>query len=536
MIYIEEKKVREYFNDYGSDCEIVKKNINNLKGAYNKYINNSEYTGEEAEAAKAYVKNVEKQILNDIWLAFKELKRMQKSLLSDFTSQVDNSKKSVIYTDKLDVIKQDFKDFRTDFNTYKKSINEIYSVLEDECSHIQAFSKPDATKVKNNFNSLLVGATDLGGGMAKGIIPGAKSDFHSFEYQHQDDIKGSTFEKLCDAVDSNIEKCDAKLNISIESALKTFTELNKVELESELGIKRNSVATINEEGEIEFDNTYIEHVLNGGFEKMPFIEQELFLRSFRDVVGPPVVGTIGDDVEDFKTIKIWWGELVSGVSDPITLGGFGTDGVYAGVDIYIRAKGKMPKYRGYTNAKGTKMVAISDSTFYKGGRGGIRSISEAKLLSKADDLAKNYRANCALKTTSKVLVGIGGALAFYDEYKAGEGLKTSERITNATVESAWSVGSAIAIGAAVGSVVPGAGTVAGAAVGFVAGAVISVVANSVVHAKWFDNGEKSAMDYVKGAANKGVDTVVEQGKKVADYISDKVGSIGNATASWFAFG
>lgn len=535
MIYIEEKKVRNYFDEYGEDCKIIKKNINELKSAFQKFVSNTEYTGEEAESAKAYIKNVEKKILNDIWLAVKELRFMQTSLLTDFDSQVDNSKSTVIYDDKLDVIKRDFEDFDTDFNTFSKNVSSIYDILEEKFALITTFKEPNASKIKNGFTDLLIASSQFTGGISEGIISGVKKDFNSFEYEHKSDIKGSNFEQLCDAIESNIETCDAVLCKETDSVLSIYKSINNVKLKNNKRSIKALVTDINEEGEIEFDVNYINQVFNGGYDKMSPIEQKEFRDSFKEIVGEPIVNSNMNDKEALSAIEVWWKELISGVSDPITIGSTGVDGTYAGLEIFLKHAKKIAKFREFTNTKGTIMVAISDSNYYKGGRGGLRSISKAKLLSRTDAVGKAYRVNNALKTTSKVLIGIGGAVSFYEEYKAGEGLKTSERITNATVEAAWSVGSTVAIGAAVGSIVPGAGTVAGAAAGFVVGTVASVVANTVVHVKWFENGEKSVMDYVKSCANKSVDYVASQGKKIMNEISDNCNSVGNAIAKWCSF-
>lgn len=58
-----------------------------------------------------------------------------------------------------------------------------------------------------------------------------------------------------------------------------------------------------------------------------------------------------------------------------------------------------------------------------------------------------------------------------------------------------------------GSLLPGAGTVAGAIGGFVVGTVASILIDGIAKTKWFDGGTKSIMDYVKKGVNKAVDEI-----------------------------
>lgn len=208
-------------------------------------------------------------------------------------------------------------------------------------------------------------------------------------------------------------------------------------------------------------------------------------------------------------------------SSPSSVGSTVIDGIYSSVEVLAERNTHMPEFRTYFNSKGTKMVSISNSANYHGGRGGVRSVSEAKLLNPDtsasnyaayEKLGKAYKWNKGLKVANKVIVGIGGVVAFYNEYQASEGLETEDRIINGAVEAAWSIGSAVAIGALVGSIVPGAGTVAGAAIGFLVGAVASLAADILVHAKFFSNNTKSIMDFVK----KGLNCAWDAGQSVVE--------------------
>lgn len=104
------------------------------------------------------------------------------------------------------------------------------------------------------------------------------------------------------------------------------------------------------------------------------------------------------------------------------------------------------------------MISISNSANYNGGRGGIRAISEEKLL--------------------------------------------------------------VIIGAIVGSVVPGPGTIAGAIIGFVVGVIATMFADSIVHAKFFENNTKSIMDYAKETVNNVREEIVEWMQYLGEYKLD----------------
>ncbi|RDU22324.1 DUF4474 domain-containing protein [Anaerosacchariphilus polymeriproducens] len=233
MLYIEEKKVRKYFENYSTDCTTINKKIGKLQTALEKFIAFDEYSGKEAESAKAFIKKVEKPMAEDIKVALKELKKMQNTLLEEFNEEVDSSKRAVIYTDKLDIIKQDFEDFAEDFNTYNQEVEAVYEILENDCSKFGTFSKPDETQAKKTFFTLNASSDSFSFALPIGLVSSHKKDLQSFEYQHSNDISGTYFETICNSLETCIDTCNAHLD-SDEPVSSIYNSLNKVYYNSDM--------------------------------------------------------------------------------------------------------------------------------------------------------------------------------------------------------------------------------------------------------------------------------------------------------------
>ena len=60
-----------------------------------------------------------------------------------------------------------------------------------------------------------------------------------------------------------------------------------------------------------------------------------------------------------------------------------------------------------------------------------------------------------LDKLSKGLVCLNGAVSFISEYNSNPDLSVKEKIVNSSVEATWSIGSSVAIGSALGSLLPG---------------------------------------------------------------------------------
>ena len=230
-------------------------------------------------------------------------------------------------------------------------------------------------------------------------------------------------------------------------------------------------------------------------------------------------GSKGGEVK-VDPLKAYFDAMRDDATSPLTIGSNAADGGVAALAVFGAKALSMPSFETVMR-NGVKMVKVFDSPNYSGGRGGLRFVQKSNLLSRPDNVGKAFRFDNSITKISNGLIVIGGALSFADEYQKGANLPQKERIVNASVEGAWSVGTAVAIGAAVGSIVPGAGTVAGAAIGFVVGATASVLINGAVNAKWFDDGKSSAMDKIKEGTNIAVDAIADIGAKA-----------GNAIASW----
>ena len=207
-------------------------------------------------------------------------------------------------------------------------------------------------------------------------------------------------------------------------------------------------------------------------------------------------------------------QIKESVFSPTNWALWGLDGGFSALNIYKQITEHIPLFK--TNSNNRALVNISDSVNYQGGRGGVRRISKAKLLKRNDALGRAYKTQNILNKVSKGLLILNGGVSFITEYNRDSSLSVKEKIVNSSVEAAWSMGSAVAIGAAVGSVIPGAGTVVGAVAGFVVGTAASVLVDGIVKTKWFEGGTKSVMDYAKQGANWMVDKVSDFGNKIGD--------------------
>lgn len=238
---------------------------------------------------------------------------------------------------------------------------------------------------------------------------------------------------------------------------------------------------------------------------------------------------------DSPDISIW-NQFLEAVKNSVTapekVTGTGINAFLSALAVYGAKTLSSPIFKRVVKGS-TTMVKILNSPQYSGGRGGLRYINEKYLLNRTDAIGKAYRFDQNIAKAKNGLIILGGVLSFAVEYNKGEDLPQTERIVNAAVEGAWSVGTAVAIGAAVGSIVPGAGTIVGAAVGFAVGTVATVVIDGLVNAKWFDDGQKSAMDYMKQGANAAVNAITDTAVSIGNTIAEVGANIGNAVASWF---
>ena len=210
--------------------------------------------------------------------------------------------------------------------------------------------------------------------------------------------------------------------------------------------------------------------------------------------------------ENISTAFSRYGEqFIESVSSPQNWGLWALDGSFAALEVYKQITKHIPQFK--TNANNKTLVNISDSVNYKGGRGGVRRISKAKLLQQDSSLGEAYRTQMKLDKLSKGLVCLNGAVSFISEYNSNPDLSVKEKIVNSSVEATWSIGSSVAIGSALGSLLPGAGTIVGAIGGFVVATAASGLIDGIAKTKWFDGGTKSVLDYVKQGVNKVVDGI-----------------------------
>lgn len=205
----EEKRVREYIKNCRTDSCSINDQVGKLQAALDKFVNFNEYSGKESKSAKAFIKNVEMPMAEDISVALKELDRMQNIILEELESEP--SKEEGTYTEKFNLIAQDFDRICNSLegcidtcNVHldsDKSVSSIYDVLRNVYydSDIEDLEKSDASKVKdviNWFNFLTdrklknVTYKICESMVNSGMIEDLKKLYHCLSKKEQGDIQG----------------------------------------------------------------------------------------------------------------------------------------------------------------------------------------------------------------------------------------------------------------------------------------------------------------------------------------------------------
>ena len=169
----------------------------------------------------------------------------------------------------------------------------------------------------------------------------------------------------------------------------------------------------------------------------------------------------------------------------------GTSGFYNGT--YVTALGDSAKKYVY-NGEGT--IGTSGLALDVASEGLEQTISHSTPKVKATDLGKTIskfggKSNIAF-------AAIGGGIDAYNEYNdiIVKDKNKTKAASYAAVEGGVSILSSMAIGAFVGSIIPGAGTVVGAVLGIIVGAALSIGFDYVIN-KEFVEGQGSMMDNLK---------------------------------------
>ncbi|RDU24702.1 DUF4474 domain-containing protein [Anaerosacchariphilus polymeriproducens] len=206
---VDEEKVKEYLKKCSTDCSNINMKLRKLQAALDKFVAFDEYSGKEAESAKAFIKNVEQPMAEDISVALNELVRMQNIILEELDTEFAPSKVADIYTEKFNLIEQDYKKICDGLelcidtcNVHLDSDEPVSSIYDALCnvyydSDMEDSEKSDASTVKdviNWFNFLTdrklknVTYKICESMVNSGVIEDLKKLYHSLSEEERGDI------------------------------------------------------------------------------------------------------------------------------------------------------------------------------------------------------------------------------------------------------------------------------------------------------------------------------------------------------------
>lgn len=125
-----------------------------------------------------------------------------------------------------------------------------------------------------------------------------------------------------------------------------------------------------------------------------------------------------------------------------------------------------------------------------------------------------------LKNISKGLMGLGFAIDLVSQLADGESA------LDAVVKSGCHLGIAVVVGAVIGSIIPGPGTVAGAVVGLAVGTVVTYGLNTLFDYIYDD--PEGFIEDVAGAWDKASEVISDVADTIGDAVSGFFGNIGSA--------
>lgn len=165
-----------------------------------------------------------------------------------------------------------------------------------------------------------------------------------------------------------------------------------------------------------------------------------------------------------------------------------------------------------------RYVKVLNSDFYRGGQGLARRYTLENLKAgRYPKALKMYRLNQAVKginVASKVAPWLSAGAEAYNELTTTEKISTERKISNAAISAGAAVGIGygagqvgMIIGGALGSVIPGPGTIIGAAVGAAVGVGIAYGVDKLIKGKFWGSGDnkKSTLDVVQDVVGDGVE-------------------------------
>lgn len=532
MKKIDEGKVKEYFKNYKNEKEKFLVKAEKLQTDYTMFVLNDSYFGEEATSAKAYILDVEKEILSDLMEAAKELQNMHDKLIQEFDSKVDHHESSIVSEERLIEIKEKFKVYEEDFEDSAHVVEQVVKNLKASCNTYGPFTNPSKANVRNNFE-------EIGSSSSKGLLPKHKEEFLEFDCAHKGDIKGSLFENLCDTAEHNMNVCDGNLANDLEYMLKNYGNIASV---LNIKVSNRKHETLSEKLEEDLKNVVAPDVTNMSFlDYLKMLEGTISVSDY-GMTTMQFIQVINANKSVISSMKIvekngYW--CIKGLYNTRANGVDvnGIKGTRYKVGSYKFMKSGLSRFVPSDATAGQKMAKfvdnIKDPKLWKSAKNGITLKSIYGFQS--DDTLGNIG-----KSIGYASIGIDVGKGIYDNYK--EGASGSKIVADASVDVAKGLGKmAVAtgcaqVGAAIGTAIPipGVGTIvgyaAGFAIGYGAGKLYDYLTDGV------EIGGKSVAEWASTAVEKGIDGAVsgvkKAGKAVSSALNDAKDAIGNAVSGW----
>ncbi len=207
----DESAIKSYFDECTNRYEGYYTRITELEQAFRTFINDETHTGDEADSARQYVRDVQIPMLNEMARAIRLLQTKQGDLLSNFNMEVDAASDTIDEEAKLTSVIKDFSSYLSSFKTVSAEIKTAALALNSTCTlgGMFHFAVPHSSMSVNAFEKM----TDENG--SSGLVPKHKKNFINYDEAHKNDVDdNSEFGILVKMIRTNI----ARINKAADGA------------------------------------------------------------------------------------------------------------------------------------------------------------------------------------------------------------------------------------------------------------------------------------------------------------------------------
>ena len=192
-------KLKAYFDECQATYNEFLAMSDSLIQAFQAFVDDDTHTGEEADSAKAFVKERQIPLIIDIVDDIQLLEDLQNNLMQSFAEEVDSASNAIIKTDFLDKITLDFGEYEDNLKDIGEKIASLAQDLNATCSEVGSYTVPDYMPYYKAMEEL---ASNDG---TAGLAPETKKKLIAFDNAHANDVSVSAYQTLYDTIMSNIE-------------------------------------------------------------------------------------------------------------------------------------------------------------------------------------------------------------------------------------------------------------------------------------------------------------------------------------------